>query len=69
VSSRWLFEVHKSSVGTNNIVATDFNPLVDMMNEILSSVGTIHIIAMDFNPLVDEKKDMLSSVGMFYIKL
>jgi ubiquinone/menaquinone biosynthesis C-methylase UbiE len=36
----------KSSVGTTNIVATDFNPLMINNNEKQSSIGTIHITVM-----------------------
>ncbi len=42
----------KSSLGTNYIVATDFNPLIINNNEKQSSVGTTNIVATDFNPLM-----------------
>ncbi len=37
----------KSSVGTNHIVATDFNPLMIRNNEKQSSVGTEHFFVTD----------------------
>ena len=42
-----------SSVGTEHVVATDFNPLGNNGLIKQSSVGTIHFVATDFNPLVN----------------